>query len=161
MTRICEKNDAKNTVKHVNYSHNRYILKKTTKTVQLHQVRFKNMFKYLVLSYTPYRHLDQVWATHRCAAATIRRHWEGILRWFSSGLTGGLLDGMNRLIQAAKSRARGYRTNTDFIAMHCCFIDFAIKNQGYAIYRWRSSNIDSNNSVTARICIPQQITNVI
>ena len=64
------------------------------------------------------------WATHsrlepmKRAAATIRRHWDGILRWFSSGLSNGLLEGMNSLIQAAKSRARGYRTNTNLITMN-------------------------------------------
>ena len=63
------------------------------------------------------------WATHsrlepmKRAAATIRRHWEGILRWFTSKLTNGILEGMNSLIQAAKSRARGYRTNKNFITM--------------------------------------------
>ena len=51
------------------------------------------------------------------AAATIRRHWAGILRWFSSKLTNGILEGMNSLIQAAKSRARCYRTTTNLIAM--------------------------------------------
>ena len=56
------------------------------------------------------------WATHsrleamKGAAATIRRHWDEILRWFSSRLSKGFLEGMNSLIQAAKSRARGYRT---------------------------------------------------
>ena len=34
-----------------------------------------------------------------------------------SKLTGGILEGMNSLIQAAKSRARGYRTNKNFITM--------------------------------------------
>ena len=63
------------------------------------------------------------WATHsrlepmKRAAATIRRHWDGILRWFSSRLSNGILEGMNSLIQAAKSRARGYRTTTNLIAM--------------------------------------------
>ena len=51
------------------------------------------------------------------AAATVRRHWAGILRWFTSKLTNGILEGMNSLIQAAKSRARGYRANTNLIAM--------------------------------------------
>ena len=51
------------------------------------------------------------------AATTIRRHWDEILRWFSSRLSNGLPEGMNSLIQAAKSRARGYRTNTNLIAM--------------------------------------------
>ena len=53
------------------------------------------------------------------AAATVRLHWDwdGILRWFTSRLTNGLLEGLNSLIQAAKSRARGYRTTTNLIAM--------------------------------------------
>ena len=63
------------------------------------------------------------WATHsrlepiKRAAATIRRHWDGILRWFSSRLSNGILEGLNSLIQAAKSRARGYRTTKNLIAM--------------------------------------------
>ena len=63
------------------------------------------------------------WATHsrlepiKRAAATIRRHWDGILRWFTSKLTNGILEGLNSLIQAAKARARGYRTTTNLIAM--------------------------------------------
>ena len=39
------------------------------------------------------------------------------MRWFTSKLTNGILEGMNSLIQAAKSRARGYRTNKNFITM--------------------------------------------
>ena len=50
-------------------------------------------------------------------AASIRRHWEGILRWFTSRLSNVLLEGLNSLIQAAKSRARGFRTTENLIAM--------------------------------------------
>ena len=50
-------------------------------------------------------------------AKTIKRHWDGVLNWFNSNLTNALLEGMNSLIQAAKSRARGYRSNRNFIAM--------------------------------------------
>ena len=63
------------------------------------------------------------WATHsqlepmKRAAATIRRHWNGILRWFTSKINNGILEGMNSLIQAAKSRARGYRTTKNRITM--------------------------------------------
>ena len=42
------------------------------------------------------------------AAHTVKDHWEGILRWFETGLTTGLLEGMNSIIQAAKAKARGY-----------------------------------------------------
>ena len=51
------------------------------------------------------------------AAYTVKRHWEGILRCFHSNLTTGMLEGFNSLIQSAKSRARGYRTNRNLIAM--------------------------------------------
>lgn len=63
------------------------------------------------------------WATHSRlepmikAAKTIKRHWDGVLSWFDSHLTNALLEGLNSLIQAAKSRARGYRSNRNFIAM--------------------------------------------
>jgi transposase len=63
------------------------------------------------------------WATHsrlepvRQAAWVIRRHWDGILRWFTSRVTNGVLEAINGLIQAAKARARGYRSNRNLIAM--------------------------------------------
>jgi transposase len=56
------------------------------------------------------------WATHsrigpvRNAAKTIKRHWFGVLRWYDSKINNGILEGLNSLIQAAKAKARGYRT---------------------------------------------------
>ena len=46
---------------------------------------------------------------------TIRKHWDGILLWFRSRITNGMIEGINSLIQAAKARARGYRTTENFI----------------------------------------------
>jgi transposase len=43
--------------------------------------------------------------------------WAGVLRWHHSRLSNGLMEALNSLIQAAKRRARGYRTNRNFIAM--------------------------------------------
>lgn len=43
-------------------------------------------------------------------AKTIKQHWSGVLRWFRSRITNGLLEGLNSLIQSAKARARGFRT---------------------------------------------------
>jgi len=43
-------------------------------------------------------------------ARTIREHMDGVLRWFKSGVTNGLLEGMNSLVQAAKAKARGFRS---------------------------------------------------
>jgi transposase len=56
------------------------------------------------------------WATHSRmtpmiqAARTIKAHWEGVLAWKKSNLNNGLLEGLNSLIQAAKAKARGFRT---------------------------------------------------
>ncbi|MBF0417976.1 MAG: transposase [Magnetococcales bacterium] len=51
------------------------------------------------------------------AAKTIKTLWEGVLNWFHSGLTAGLVEGFNSLLQPAKVRARGYRSDTNFITM--------------------------------------------
>ncbi|WP_062350066.1 ISL3 family transposase [Bacillus kwashiorkori] len=50
-------------------------------------------------------------------AQTLKKHEQGILRWFVSKMTNGLLEGINSLVQAAKRKARGYRTTKNFIAM--------------------------------------------
>ena len=50
-------------------------------------------------------------------ARMLRRHWDGILRWFTSKLNNGLLEALNSLVQAAKARARGYRSVENFKLM--------------------------------------------
>lgn len=50
-------------------------------------------------------------------AKTVKQHEEGILRWFHSKMTNGLLEGINGLVQAAKRKARGYRNVQNLIAM--------------------------------------------
>jgi len=50
-------------------------------------------------------------------AYTIKRHWEGVVRWKKSQLNNGILEGLNSLIQAAKSKVRGYRTFDCFKAI--------------------------------------------
>ena len=56
------------------------------------------------------------WATHSRlkpivkAAKTIKRHWSGVLNWRRSQINNGILEGLNSVIQAVKSRARGYKT---------------------------------------------------
>jgi len=63
------------------------------------------------------------WATHsrlepmKKAAYTIKEHWDGVLNWFKSKINNGVLEGINSLVQAAKARARGYRTNDYLITM--------------------------------------------
>ena len=63
------------------------------------------------------------WATHSRlgpmveVSRTIRRHWQGVLAWFDSQISNGILEGINSLLQAAKAKARGYRTTRNLIAM--------------------------------------------
>ena len=47
----------------------------------------------------------------------VRLHRDEILRWFTTRISNGVLEGINSLIQATKRRARGYRTEENFIAM--------------------------------------------
>lgn len=60
------------------------------------------------------------WATHsrieeiKGVAKTIKAHWAGIIEWKRSQINNGILEGLNSLIQAAKAKARGYRTPKNF-----------------------------------------------
>ena len=53
------------------------------------------------------------WATHsrieaiKEAAKTIKRHWEGVIRWYESKVSKGRWEGLNSWVQAAKAKARG------------------------------------------------------
>lgn len=47
----------------------------------------------------------------------VEAHWDGILAWQQSRISNGLLEGTNSLIQAAKRRARGYRSKTKMITI--------------------------------------------
>lgn len=63
------------------------------------------------------------WATHSQipdmvkAAKTIRQHEQGILRWFTSRVTNGIMEAINGLVQSAKRRARGYRSMKNLTTM--------------------------------------------
>ena len=63
------------------------------------------------------------WVTHSRlepmieAAHMVKRHWDGILRWFHSKIANGLIEGINSLVQAAKAKARGYRSTRNLEAM--------------------------------------------
>jgi transposase len=63
------------------------------------------------------------WATHSRigpiikAAKTIKKHWAGVLRWFTSRITNGVLEAINSLIQSAKAKARGFRSTDYLITM--------------------------------------------
>jgi transposase len=63
------------------------------------------------------------WVTHSRlqpmvdAAKTLKRHWDGILRWHDTHIANGILEGINSLVQAAKAKARGYRSSRNLKAM--------------------------------------------
>ena len=48
------------------------------------------------------------------AAKTIKKHWNGVIKWKESNINNGILEGLNSIIQAAKSKARGYKTIGNF-----------------------------------------------
>jgi len=72
------------------------------------EVRLKNWYGWAIRS-----QIKQV----RAVAKTVKNHWNGILSWFDSQLSNGFLEAINGLIQAAKRRARGYRTTKNLINM--------------------------------------------
>ncbi len=60
----------------------------------------------------------------------IKNHYDGITQWFKSNLNNGLLEGINSLFQAAKRKARGYRSDKNMIAVIYLLagkLDFALK----------------------------------
>lgn len=48
---------------------------------------------------------------------SVKAHWWGITAYFDTGVTNGILEGINSKIQLAKRRARGYRNPKNFINM--------------------------------------------
>ena len=50
-------------------------------------------------------------------AKMVKSHFAGIMRYFTSRLTSGAMEGINSRIQGVKRRARGFRNTDNFIAM--------------------------------------------
>jgi len=99
---------------------------RTLKTARAYQIRLA--FQDLYAEDNPesaagYLKKWYFWATHSrlepviAAARTVKRHWDGILRWFHSKIANGLIEGINSLVQAAKAKARGYRSTRNLKAM--------------------------------------------
>jgi len=53
----------------------------------------------------------------KAVAKTLKDHWPGFLNAFDSRLTNGHVEAVNSLIQAARSRARGYGTTKHLITI--------------------------------------------
>lgn len=101
------------------------VKKLNLKTSRAYHIRlnFQEFFTQPTEAAEPFLKKWYFWATHsrlqpiKDAAYTIKRHWDGVLRWFHSRISNGMLEGFNSLVQAAKARARGYRTTRNLIAM--------------------------------------------
>ncbi len=68
------------------------------------------------------------------AAKTIKDHWEGIVNWKTSQINNGILEGLNSVVQAAKSKARGYSTTKNYKIIAYLVtgkLDFAKINNSY------------------------------
>ena len=58
----------------------------------------------------------------KAVARTMEKHREGILAWFDSRISNGVIEDIHSLVQAAKAKARGYRNSrtlkavTDMVA---------------------------------------------
>lgn len=50
-------------------------------------------------------------------AQTLRKHFDGVLRWFTTRISNGVVEGINGMIQTAKARARGYRSLRNLTTM--------------------------------------------
>ncbi len=99
---------------------------RTLKTARAYQIRlaFQDMYAECGTD-TSAAYLKKwyFWATHSRlppmidAAHTVKRHSDGILRWFESKIANGVIEGINSLVQAAKAKARGYRSTRNLKAM--------------------------------------------
>ena len=95
------------------------------KTARAYQIRlaFQDLYEQPSAEAAGYLKKWYFWATHSRldpiidAARTVKRHWNGILRWFDSRIANGLIEGINSLVQAAKAKARGYRSTRNLKAM--------------------------------------------
>jgi transposase len=95
------------------------------KTARAYQIRlvFQDLFNQPADQAKAFLDKWYFWATHSRipeiidVAKTIRRHQDGILRWFTSKINNGILEGINSLVQAAKAKARGYRSTRNFASV--------------------------------------------
>lgn len=89
------------------------------KTARAYQIRltFQDLYRQPAGQAKPFLDKWYFRATHSRipaivdVAKTIRRHQDGILRWFTSGINNGILEAINSLVQAAKAKAHGYRSD--------------------------------------------------
>jgi transposase len=95
------------------------------KTARAYRIRlaFQELYLKGVASAEPFLKKWYWWATHSrlppmiAAARTIKCHWNGVLRWFHTRIANGIMEAINSLVQAAKAKARGYRSSRNLKAI--------------------------------------------
>jgi transposase len=119
------KNPDQLTVKQIEISDRLHLPKLHLKTVRAYHMRlaFQDIWTASRRRAEIFLNEWYYWATHSRlepmiqVAKTIRQHWSGILNWFETYISNGILEGINSLIQAAKAKARGYRSTRNLIAI--------------------------------------------
>ena len=80
------------------------------------------------------------WATHsqldpiKDVVTMIKKHWDGIVSWYTNKINNGILEGLNSVIQAAKSKARGYKTFRNYkiiVYLLTGKLDFSLVNNKF------------------------------
>lgn len=83
--------------------------------------RMKNRFQEIYLAENPEDFEKKLnewikWIMHsnivpmKHVAKTIRNHWDGVFNWINYRVSNGILEGLNSVFQAAKAKARGYKS---------------------------------------------------
>ena len=119
------KNPSNLTAKQLSELENLRLSKLNLKTARAYHIKlnFQDFFNQLPQEAECFLKKWYFWATHSKlkpmikAAKTIKAHWNGIMNWFNTRISNGILEGMNSLVQSAKSRARGYRNVENLITM--------------------------------------------
>lgn len=120
------KNNANLTVKQKSKLDDLQLSKYRLKTIRALQIRETFQEIYQAKTIATFEYLLKkwyFWATHsrllpiKKVAYTIKRHWDGVINWKKSQINNGILEGLNSVIQAVKSRARGFRNVKYFCTM--------------------------------------------
>jgi len=124
---IFDKNRENMTVEQLKYLEEKLELKGLRlKTVRAFHLR--ESFQEIYKSETKNEFIEKLnkwysWAIHchlepmKKAAKTIKEHWAGVVQWYDSRINNGILEGLNSLIQSAKSKARGFKTFQNFVVV--------------------------------------------
>ena len=121
---IFDKNRVNMTIKQLSYLQSKLEIKGLRlKTVRAFHIR--ESFQEIYKSESKKEFIQKLekwysWARHsrlqpmKDAAKTIKAHWDGVVQWYDSRINNGILEGLNSIIQSAKSKARGFKTFRNF-----------------------------------------------